>query len=55
MIITDSIAIDRGIWTSNESNGLSGTYLTQWRLYEGKWYIENEMTNTDLIVGNSKE
>jgi transcriptional regulator with XRE-family HTH domain len=50
MIITDSIAIDRGIWTANESNGMSGTYLTQWRLYEGKWYIENEMTNTDLIV-----
>jgi len=28
---------------------MTGTYLTQLRLCkDGKWYIENEMSNTDL-------
>ncbi|MCT4647615.1 MAG: helix-turn-helix domain-containing protein [Carboxylicivirga sp.] len=49
LIITDSIAIDRGIWLAQSDLQLSGTYLTQWRLFNGKWYIENEMSNADFI------
>jgi len=48
LIITDSIAIDRGTWISGSNMNLTGTYLCQWKLSEGKWYIENEMTNTDF-------
>jgi len=55
MIITDSIAIDRGVWSADLNIKLTGTYLTQWRLYNGKLYIENEMTNTDFINENLKE
>lgn len=45
MVIEGSIAVDRGVW---KTTGLSGTYLTQWKRVDGKWYIENEMTNTDI-------
>jgi transcriptional regulator with XRE-family HTH domain/ketosteroid isomerase-like protein len=46
LVISDSILVDRGVWKAGE---LTGTYLTQWRLcQDGEWYIENEMTNTDL-------
>jgi hypothetical protein len=34
---------------------ISGTYLSQWRLNDGDWFIENEMTNSDdlaFIVGD---
>ena len=55
MIVSDSIAIDRGIWAANLNVNLTGTYLTQWKLFNGKWYIENEMTNTDYINENLKE
>ena len=48
LIITDSLAIDRGTWISGSNMNLTGTYLCQWKLSEGKWYIENEMTNTDF-------
>jgi transcriptional regulator with XRE-family HTH domain len=55
LIISDSIAIDRGAWKAFLIDELTGTYLTQWRLYNGKWYIENEMTNTDFIDKKMKE
>jgi len=47
LVISDSILVDRGVWKAGQ---MTGTYLTQWRLCEdGEWYIENEMTNTDLV------
>jgi DNA-binding XRE family transcriptional regulator/ketosteroid isomerase-like protein len=46
IVISDSVLVDRGVWKAGQ---MTGTYLTQWRLNkDGKWYIENEMTNTDL-------
>lgn len=50
MIITDSIVVERGVWTGEQEILLTGTYLTQWRLSDGKWFIENEMTNTDISL-----
>jgi transcriptional regulator with XRE-family HTH domain/ketosteroid isomerase-like protein len=48
IVISDSILVDRGVWKAGQ---MTGTYLTQWRLCKnGEWYIENEMTNTDLGV-----
>ena len=55
MIVTDSIAIDRGTWTSGLNINITGTYLSQWKLSDGKWYIENEMTNADFIDEKQKE
>lgn len=51
-VFTKSIVVDRGIWRGNieQSISLTGTYLTQWRLLDGKWYIENEMSNSDNFV-----
>ena len=48
-VITDSIAIDRGVWTVslNDVPVASGTYLTQWHNLKGKWLIENEMSKSD--------
>ena len=47
LVISDSILVDRGVWKAGQ---MTGTYLTQWRLCEdGEWYIENEMTSTDLV------
>ncbi|MBD3581528.1 helix-turn-helix domain-containing protein [Flavobacterium selenitireducens] len=44
--ITDTVAIDKGIWAgSAEGQKISGTYLTQWRLKDGVWKIENESSN----------
>lgn len=47
--ITDSIAIDRGVWDLSINSVLvsSGTYLSQWRYVNGKWQVENEMSNSD--------
>jgi transcriptional regulator with XRE-family HTH domain/ketosteroid isomerase-like protein len=45
--VSDSIAVERGVWKADINNKMTGTYLTQWRLSDGKWYIENEMSNTD--------
>ncbi len=46
LVISDSILVDRGVWKTDQ---MTGTYLTQWRLCkDGEWYIENEMTNTDI-------
>lgn len=48
-IITDSIAIDRGVWdiSINSVVVASGTYLTQWHYINGGWKIENEMSKAD--------
>lgn len=47
IIISDSIAVDRGVWKADLNIKLTGTYLSQYRFINGKWLIENEMTNTD--------
>lgn len=51
IIVSDSIAIERGVWKAtgmlDVDIELTGTYLTQWRLIDGGWFIENEMTNAD--------
>jgi transcriptional regulator with XRE-family HTH domain len=49
LVITDSIIVDRGVWSAsfNGNMSLTGTYLSQFRLTEGKWFIESEMTNSD--------
>ena len=51
-VITDSIAIDRGVWTVslNSVPVATGTYLTQWHYLDGKWLIENEMSKSDNPV-----
>ena len=48
-VISDSIAIDRGVWTLSINAVLmaTGTYLTQWHQNHGKWRIENEMSKSD--------
>jgi len=48
-VISDSIAIDRGVWTVslNSVPVATGTYLTQWHYLDGKWLIENEMSKSD--------
>lgn len=48
-IVTDSIAIDRGVWDVSLNSVVvsSGTYLTQWHYVNGKWKIENEMSKSN--------
>ncbi|NUY79286.1 DUF4440 domain-containing protein [Flavobacterium sp. MAH-1] len=44
--VTDSVAIDKGIWIASvDGKKISGTYLTQWKLVDGAWKIENESSN----------
>jgi len=52
MVISDSIAIDRGVWTVsvNSVPVATGTYLTQWHYFKGKWLIENEMSKSDKNI-----
>lgn len=54
IIVSDSVAVDRGVWKGYSSIPLSGTHLRQWHLIDGTWYIENQMTNTDfdIVTGN---
>jgi hypothetical protein len=51
-VISDFIAIDRGVWTVslNSVPVATGTYLTQWHYLNGKWLIENEMSKSDNII-----
>jgi len=51
-VITDSIAIDRGVWTVsvNSVPVATGSYLTQWHNLNGKWLIENEMSKSDKTI-----
>jgi transcriptional regulator with XRE-family HTH domain len=50
-IITDSLAIDRGVWDISINSVVvsSGTYLTQWHYINGRWKIENEMSKADKL------
>ncbi|MBN1327828.1 MAG: helix-turn-helix transcriptional regulator [Candidatus Heimdallarchaeota archaeon] len=48
---SDSIVIERGMWKGNLNIYLTGSYLTQWKFSNGAWYIENDMSNTDIING----
>jgi hypothetical protein len=50
-LISDSLAIDRGEWdvSVNAIVVASGTYLSQWRYIDGKWWIENEMSKSDAV------
>jgi len=52
LVVAKSIVVDRGIWSGDVKTviPLTGTYLTQWRWEDGKWYIENEMSNSDSMV-----
>ena len=51
-VITDSIAIDRGVWALNINSIpiATGTYLTQWHYFRNQWWIENEMSKTDKTI-----
>ncbi len=51
-VISDSIAVDRGVWTVsiNSIPIATGTYLTQWHYINGQWLIENEMSKSDKII-----
>ncbi|HUX54808.1 MAG TPA: helix-turn-helix domain-containing protein [Williamwhitmania sp.] len=50
-VVSDSIAIDRGIWSISLKSTIvaTGTYLTQWRYTDGGWWIENEMSKADIV------
>ena len=50
-VISDSLAIDRGVWdvSVNSIVVASGTYLSQWRYINGKWWVENEMSKSDAL------
>jgi len=51
LIISDSIAVERGAWSANSISDsqllVTGNYITQWQLMNGEWYIKNEMSNSD--------
>ncbi|MBC8756261.1 helix-turn-helix domain-containing protein [Kordia sp. YSTF-M3] len=47
IIISDSIAIEKGIWEGNNNGTFSGNYLTQWRLKDGNWFMENTMNHKE--------
>ncbi len=51
-VISDSIAIDRGIWSVNVNSitVATGTYLTHWQLHSGNWRIVNEMSKSDNLI-----
>jgi len=51
-VFAKSIVVERGIWSGDiqQKIPLTGTYLTQWKLLDGKWYIENEMSNSDNFM-----
>lgn len=43
--VTDSVAIETGTWTGWNQQSFEGSYFAQWKKVDGKWYIENYMTN----------
>lgn len=47
VIISDSIAIEKGVWEGNNNGTFPGNYLTQWRLKDGNWFIENSMNQKE--------
>ncbi len=56
-VISDSIAVDRGIWSINVNSVIvaTGTYLTQWRYRDGEWRIENEMSKSDQFINQEEK
>jgi hypothetical protein len=55
-IISDSIAVDRGVWNVSINSVLvaTETYLTQWHYMNGKWWIENEMSKSDNTIAKEE-
>lgn len=51
IVMSDSLAVDRGEWnlSINAIVIASGTYLSQWHYINGKWWIENEMSKSDIV------
>ena len=47
IIISDSIAIEKGFWEGNNYGTFSGNYLTQWRLKDGNWFMEHSMKHKE--------
>ncbi|WP_298425904.1 helix-turn-helix transcriptional regulator [uncultured Kordia sp.] len=52
VVISDSIAIEKGAWegyniNNNSNESYTGNFLTQWRLKNGNWYIENTMSHNE--------
>lgn len=47
LIKSDSIAVERGHWKGVNNGSFSGYYLTQYRLVDGHWYIENDMSSAN--------
>lgn len=47
LIKSDSLVVERGIWKGVNNGNFSGNYLTQYRLVNGQWYIENDMSSAD--------
>lgn len=43
--ITDSVATETGSWKGWNKQSFEGSYMAQWKKVNGKWYIENYMTN----------
>ncbi len=43
--ITDSVAIEHGSWTGWNRQNFQGSYMAQWKKVNGKWYIENYISN----------
>lgn len=47
VVISDSIAIERGTWEGTNNETFTGNYLTQWRLQNGNWFMENHVTHAE--------
>jgi transcriptional regulator with XRE-family HTH domain len=49
-IISDSIAVDRGVWSVSVNSMViaTGTYLSQWHYINDIWWVENEISKSDL-------
>jgi transcriptional regulator with XRE-family HTH domain len=54
--ISDSIAIDRGVWSVSINSVViaRGTYFIQWHYIDGKWWIENEISKSDISPMHSE-
>ncbi|WP_420573237.1 helix-turn-helix domain-containing protein [Kordia sp.] len=45
IVISDSVAVVKGVWEGNNNGIFSGNFLTQWRKKDGNWFIENSMSH----------
>lgn len=43
--VSDSVAVETGIWSGWNQQSFEGSYMAQWKKVGGKWYIENYITN----------